>query len=60
MTCAHFEANVPCCARGVNYLALAGGGAFTVPLRLPCYPLSNRQGEQAKPCAHNTDTKEVP
>lgn len=60
MTCAHFAADAPCCAAGVNYQALAGGGAFTVALRLPCYPLSNRQGEQAKPCAQHSDNEKVP
>lgn len=56
--CAHFIPEQPCCARGVNYQALAGGGAFTVALRLPCYDLTNRRGEQAKPCEHHTDNKE--
>lgn len=39
------------CRAGVNYLALAGGGAHYVALRLPCYDLSNRRGEVSSPCS---------
>ncbi len=55
-TCPHYQPGAACCARGVNYQVLAGGGAFTVPLRLPCYELTNRQGEVAQPCTQK-DTK---
>lgn len=52
MTCAHFtHAGEGSCARGVNYMALAGGGAFRMLLRLPCLPLSNRRGEEVRTCA---------
>lgn len=52
MTCAHFtDVGKPCCARGVNYAVLAGGGVFTMLLRLPCVPLSNRRGEVARTCS---------
>lgn len=57
MTCAHFDPGAACCTRGVNYQQLAGGGAFTVPLRLPCYPLTNRQGEEARPCNQFSEGK---
>lgn len=50
MICTHFLADHPCCARGVNYLALAGGGVFTLIMRLPCVPISNRRGELAREC----------
>jgi len=52
MTCAHFtHAGAERCAQGVSYLALAGGGAFRMMLRLPCIPLSNRRGEVVRTCA---------
>lgn len=52
MTCAHFtDPGTACCARGVNYQHLAGGGAFTMVLRLPCLPITNRRGEEARTCA---------
>jgi hypothetical protein len=57
MTCAHYSPDVPCCARGINYQALAGGGAFYMVLRLPCLPISNRRGEQAKMCAQHSDNE---
>ena len=50
MGCAHFTAPDHPCARGVNLQALAGGGAFYMVMRLPCIDISNRRGEQAKPC----------
>jgi hypothetical protein len=50
MLCAHFIADQPCCARGVNYQALAGGGVFTLIMRLPCVEISNRRGEEARAC----------
>lgn len=52
MTCQHFtHAGEDCCARGVDYMKLAGGGAFKMLLRLPCLPLSDRRGEEARACA---------
>lgn len=60
MTCAHFTADKPCCARGINYQALAGGGAFYAALRLPCYELTNRRGQQMKPCTQHSDQKKEP
>jgi hypothetical protein len=52
MTCAHFtHAGEDRCAADVNYMALAGGGAFRMMLRLPCIPLSNRRGEEVRTCA---------
>jgi hypothetical protein len=51
MTCAFFtHAGEPHCAQGVSYQALAGGGAFKLLLRLPCLPISNRRGEEARTC----------
>ena len=39
MTCAHFtHVGEDRCAQGVSYMALAGGGAFRMLLRLPCLP----------------------
>lgn len=51
-TCPHFAApeEHTRCAAGVSYLALAGGGAHNLVLRLPCLPLSNRRGEVAAVC----------
>jgi hypothetical protein len=50
--CAHFtHAGEDCCARGVDYMKLAGGGAFRMLLRLPCLPITNRRGEEARACA---------
>lgn len=52
MTCAHFSSfGQPCCDKGVNYAKLAGGGAFYMVLRLPCLPITNRRGEEARTCA---------
>jgi hypothetical protein len=52
MTCAHFtHAGEDRCAPDVSYMALAGGGAFRMMLRLPCIPLSNRRGEEVRTCA---------
>ena len=52
MTCAHFtHTGEDQCAQGVSYMALAGGGAFRMMLRLPCIPLSNRRGEEVRTCA---------
>lgn len=52
MTCAHFtHFGEDHCAQGVSYLGLAGGGAFRMLLRLPCLPLSNRRGEDARTCS---------
>lgn len=51
MICAHFtDVRARCCARGVDYQQLAGGGAFTMVLRLPCLPITNRRGEEARKC----------
>jgi len=51
MTCAHFtDLGARCCAAGVSYQQLAGGGTFTLVLRLPCLPITNRRGEDARPC----------
>lgn len=51
-TCAHFtDLGAACCARGVNYQHLAGGGVFTMVLRLPCLPITNRRGEDVRKCA---------
>jgi hypothetical protein len=53
MTCAHFShLGAACCARGVNLQHLAGGGVFTLVLRLPCLPITNRRGETVRECAH--------
>jgi hypothetical protein len=57
MRALHFEPEQPFCARGVNYQALAGGGAFYMVLRLPCLPISNRRGEQVRACAQHSDNK---
>jgi hypothetical protein len=58
--CTHFASlDGIACKRGVNLRQLAGGGVFTMPLRLPCYPLSNRQGEVAKECKHYEPSKET-
>jgi hypothetical protein len=52
MTCAHFtELGKQCCSAGIDYMKLAGGGTFTLVLRLPCLPISNRRGEVARACA---------
>jgi len=56
--CAHFNPGADCCTRGVNYQRLAGGGAFTVVMRLPCLPISNRRGETARECNQYEQTKE--
>jgi len=51
MTCVHFtHVGEDQCAQGVSYMGLAGGGAFRMLLRLPCLPLSNRRGEEARTC----------
>lgn len=51
-TCVHFtHAGEPCCAGGVEYSKLAGGGAFTMLLRLPCLPITNRRGEDMRECS---------
>ncbi len=51
--CAHFldPAQACSCAAGVRYQGLAGGAAHTIVLRLPCFDLSNRRGEDIKHCA---------
>lgn len=52
MTCAHFShPGAASCARGVNLQRLAGGGVFTLMLRLPCLPITNRRGETVRECA---------
>lgn len=51
VTCAHFDPGAECCAAGINYQRLTGGGVHYMVLRLPCLPLSNRRGEEARPCA---------
>jgi len=43
-------AEAPACKAGVNYAALAGGGAFYMIVRLPCVPISNRRGEVPSRC----------
>lgn len=51
-TCANYtHPGEPCCAVGVSYAGLAGGGAFTQLLRLPCLPITNRRGETMRECA---------
>lgn len=56
-TCAHFtDVGKACCAKGVNYQALAGGGTFTLVLRLPCLPITNRRGEEARTCTKHSET----
>lgn len=51
MTCAHFtDPAEACCALGVNYQQLAGGGVYGMVMRLPCLPISNRRGDQAQVC----------
>lgn len=50
MICAHFDPGSSSCAAGINYQKLAGGGTFTLVLRLPCLPITNRRGEDARPC----------
>lgn len=51
MTCRHFtEIGARCCAAGVDYQQLAGGGTFTLVLRLPCLPITNRRGEEVRQC----------
>lgn len=51
MLCAHFTPEQSHCAAGVCYLALAGGGVFGMVMRLPCIPITNRRGEEARMCA---------
>lgn len=50
--CTHFRdpAEHCQCQQGVRYAALAGGGAFSQITRLPCVPLSNRQGQVVSLC----------
>jgi hypothetical protein len=61
MTCAHFtDMGELCCAKGINYQALAGGGVFYMVLRLPCLPISNRRGEVASQCKQHSDNEEEP
>lgn len=61
MTCHHFtDPAQPCCDRGINYQALAGGGVFLMVLRLPCLPISNRRGEVASQCAQHSDNPKEP
>lgn len=61
MTCAHFtDVGHRCCAKGVDLRVLAGGGAFYMVLRLPCLPITNRRGEQVKPCAQHSDNEKEP
>ncbi len=56
MTCQHFDhPDAECCAAGVNLQRLAGGGVFSMVMRLPCIPLSNRQGHQASVCNKFTE-----
>lgn len=51
MTCKFFTTpDAECCAAGVNLQKMAGGGAFTKVLRLPCLPITNRRGEDARKC----------
>jgi hypothetical protein len=51
VTCAHFtNPDESYCTQGISYQQLAGGGAFSVVLRLPCLPLSNRRGEVTRTC----------
>lgn len=50
--CIHFQnpAEAQQCRCGVRYQALAGGSAHYMLLRLPCYELSNRRGEDISQC----------
>lgn len=51
MTCQFFtDVGKACCSQGINYATLAGGGPFYMVLRLPCLPISNRRGEEARKC----------
>lgn len=58
--CPHFQPpeQHTSCAAGVNYLALTGGGAFNLVLRLPCLPLSNRRGQVAAVCTRVNEGQE--
>lgn len=59
-TCAHFtRPEDECCRAGVEYAQLAGGGAFYMVLRLPCLPLTNRRGHEARPCASYQPAQEA-
>lgn len=50
-TCQHFSTpESEYCAAGVNLQQLAGGGIFSMVMRLPCIPISNRRGEVASVC----------
>lgn len=50
--CTHFAdpARSARCSAGVRYQTLAGGGVFSMVMRLPCLPLSNRHGEEVRAC----------
>ena len=63
-TCSHFAPEQSHCAAGVCYQALAGGGVFLMVMRLPCVPITNRRGEEARACvkfcgAANEENKEI-
>jgi hypothetical protein len=48
MTCRHLTdpMTTQCCAAGVDYLRLTGGGVYSMMLRLPCYELEDRKGHE--------------
>lgn len=50
--CQHFQdpAEHCTCQQGVTYSALAGGPVFGQVFRLPCIPITNRQGNEARHC----------
>lgn len=51
MRCVYFtDIKHPRCAAGVSYLTLAGGGVFTMVLRLPCLPITDRKGYDVQVC----------
>lgn len=57
-TCQHFDhPGAECCAAGVNLQQLAGGGVHYMVLRLPCIPITNRRGEEARPCNQFSEGK---
>jgi hypothetical protein len=58
MTCRFFDPGSTACAAGIEYQKLAGGGAFTMVMRLPCIPISNRRGEEARPCTMYQENKD--
>jgi hypothetical protein len=56
--CQHFRdpAEYRDCHCGVQYGTLAGGGVHEQIMRLPCVPISNRKGNEARHCAKYAPT----